>query len=81
MSKPLTRQQAWRRKHPRRYLAHLYVQAAKRIGELTPQPCETCGAKAEAHHPDYDRPGYVRWLCRRHHRQLHLREAANGPRP
>ena len=73
MTKPLTRQQQWRRANPRRYLAHLYVEAAKRCGILTPQPCEVCGGKAEAHHPDYNRPGDVRWLCRKHHAQLHAR--------
>jgi hypothetical protein len=75
MTKPLTRQQQWRRANPRRYLAHLYVEAAKRCGILTPQPCEICGGKAEAHHPDYNRPGDVRWLCRKHHAQLHARGA------
>lgn len=74
MTKPLTRQQRWRRNNPRRYLAHLYTQAAKRLGVLAPLPCEVCGReKAEAHHPDYDRPGEVKWLCRKHHKQLHAR--------
>lgn len=76
MAKPLTRQQEWRRKHPRRYQAHLFIQRLKRKGELTPQPCEVCNARAEAHHPDYDRPEVVRWLCRRHHVQLHRREGS-----
>lgn len=71
-----TRQQLWRKKNPREYLAHLYVQAAKRAGVISPEPCEICGAeKAEAHHPDYDRPGDVQWLCRKHHQQLHSRGA------
>lgn len=73
MTKPLTRQQQWRRNNPRRYAAHLYVETLKRLGVLSPQPCEACGATAEAHHPDYDRPGDVRWLCRKHHVQLHAR--------
>lgn len=74
MTKPLTRQQQWRRDNPRRYLAHLYVEAAKRVGILHPQSCEVCGAeRADAHHDDYSRPGDVRWLCRRHHNQHHAR--------
>lgn len=78
MAKPLTRQQRWRRDNPRRYLAHLYIGTAKRLGLVTPQPCEVCGAeKADAHHDDYSRPGEVRWLCRRHHKQIHAR----GVRP
>lgn len=75
MANKLTRQQKWRRVHPRRYLAHLYVQAAKRAGVLVPQPCEVCGeTKTEAHHPDYHRPGDVVWLCPAHHRQIHARK-------
>lgn len=35
------------------------------------KPCEVCGAKAEAHHDNYDEPLQVRWLCFRHHREWH----------
>lgn len=71
-----TRQQEWRKTHPERYLAHLWVQTARKLGLLTPQPCEECGSpKSEAHHDDYSRPGEVRWLCRRHHRIHHANEA------
>ncbi|QEU07342.1 hypothetical protein [Paracoccus yeei] len=74
MTKTLTRQQQWRRENPRRYLAHLYVEAAKRLKVIVPESCEVCGAeKADAHHDDYSRPGHVRWLCRRHHNQHHAR--------
>lgn len=43
---------------------------------LKPKPCEVCGAteKIERHHPDYGRPKLVRWLCKRHHNELHLKE-------
>lgn len=74
MNPPLTRQQEWRRRYPRRYAAHCYVRLGIRLGFIAPVPCEVCGAKAEAHHPDYDRPGDVVWLCRKHHRQAHARE-------
>ena len=35
--------------------------------------CEypNCSKKAEAHHPDYDRPLDVIWLCPQHHKALH----------
>lgn len=37
-----------------------------------PRPvCEVCGGKAEAHHENYDKALEVRWLCFKHHRQLH----------
>jgi hypothetical protein len=44
--------------------------------------CEDCGdPDTEAHHPDYDRPMVVRWLCRKCHKAEHRRlkcEAADG---
>lgn len=34
--------------------------------------CAVCGKNnAEAHHDNYDNPLQVRWLCRKHHQQLH----------
>lgn len=40
-------------------------------GRMERQPCEVCGKKAEAHHPDYSKPLEVRWLCRKHHAMEH----------
>jgi hypothetical protein len=45
-------------------------------GDIERQPCEICGAKAEAHHDDYSKPFDVRWLCRAHHCELHRQENA-----
>jgi hypothetical protein len=56
-------------KHKRK--AHQAVNNAVRDGRLIPLPCFVCGLKAEAHHPDYDRPLDVVWLCPSHHRQAH----------
>ncbi|KEP68012.1 hypothetical protein DL1_16580 [Thioclava dalianensis] len=67
-----TRQRKWRDKHPKRYLAHLAVANALRLGVMEKHPCAVCGnPKADAHHSDYDRPFDVLWLCRRHHVALH----------
>ena len=35
------------------------------------RPCEVCGAKAEAHHDNYNEPLNIRWLCFKHHREWH----------
>lgn len=51
--------------------AHNKVNAAVRDGRLTPEPCFICGEKAQAHHPDYDRPLDVTWLCPEHHKAAH----------
>lgn len=41
--------------------------------KLKKQSCEVCGEiKALGHHDDYDKPLEVRWLCPKHHIELHL---------
>jgi hypothetical protein len=50
-----------------RSMARVY----QRRGKIVPQPCEQCGAPAQKHHDDYSRPLDVRWLCRKHHMELH----------
>ena len=43
-------------------------------GDLVRKPCEVCGSeKVDAHHDDYSKPFAVRWLCRRHHGEVHRR--------
>jgi len=40
------------------------------------QPCSRCGnPKAEMHHPDYDKPTEVQWLCAKCHGAEHYPEA------
>lgn len=55
----------------KRYKAHNAVNNAIRDGRLQKLPCFVCGGKSEAHHPDYDRPLDVVWLCSSHHKQTH----------
>lgn len=61
----------WRLEHPSRRAAQVALGNAVRSGKVIPQPCHLCGEKAEAHHPDYDRPLDVVWLCPAHHKQAH----------
>lgn len=52
--------------------ARAQANVAQGRGKLRPGPCETCGEKdAEKHHPDYQRPLEVVWLCRACHLELH----------
>jgi hypothetical protein len=46
---------------------------ALETGELKRTPCEVCGTnkRIEAHHTDYTKHLEVRWLCIKHHRELH----------
>jgi len=61
----------WRIKFPNRKYAHTLLRRAVLSGRIAPMPCFVCGEKAEAHHPDYDAPLAVAWLCTKHHRQAH----------
>jgi hypothetical protein len=72
------RSAAWRAAFPRRRAAQVAVGAAIKSGVLKRQLCLVCGEKAEAHHPDYERPLDVVWLCSPHHKQTHalLKKAA-----
>ncbi len=42
-------------------------------GILFRKPCEVCGINmnVEAHHDDYTQPLNVKWLCIKHHKELH----------
>jgi hypothetical protein len=62
----------WQRK---RHIARAYVGVYVRTGRLRPKPCEQCGTTRLVHN-DYSKPLAVRWLCQRHHRAEHAREAA-----
>lgn len=65
-----------------RLAARAAVARAIRRGELVPQPCH-CGKIAEAHHPNGYEPAAwldVEWLCRRHHRAVHVAMRAGQPK-
>ena len=72
---------ARKRKRAKANNAHAKVFDAIKKGKLTRKPCEVCGAEqTDAHHDDYANPLEVRWLCRVHHRQWHVKhgEALNA---
>jgi hypothetical protein len=48
------------------------VKYAIKTGKLIKQPCFVCGEiEVDAHHPDYNAPLDVVWLCKKHHREVH----------
>jgi hypothetical protein len=64
----------WKQKHPERRAAQTVLGNAVRAGRIIPWPvCEMpdCNQKPEAHHPHYESPLLVTWLCRAHHMQAH----------
>jgi len=61
----------WTGNHPNRRAAAQIVNNAIKGGRLVRLPCFVCGKKAHAHHPDYDRPLDVIWLCPKHHKEAH----------
>jgi len=62
----------WRKRNLMKARAHLKVARAVRKGVLNKQCCEICSnEKVEAHHPNYNEPLNVIWLCRQHHAELH----------
>jgi ribosomal protein S27AE len=71
------KERAWRRRNPQKVKAHSAVAYALRSGRLVrPNACPECGEETlvEAHHPDYDKPLEVEWLCGPCHRVRHGRE-------
>lgn len=69
------RTRAWRAAHAGARRAHKCVEVALASGLLQRQPCKRCGAStADAHHPNYNEPLRVVWLCRACHQHVHAEE-------
>lgn len=62
----------YRERNPHMMKCYMKAALARRGGKLIPKPCGVCGNRTvHAHHDDYNKPLEVRWLCPRHHSQLH----------
>lgn len=61
-------QKRCRARYPDRYKARAKVFIEKRAGRMTTKNC-WCGEPGEAHHPSYENPTEVEWLCPIHHRE------------
>lgn len=67
----LVNRKRYRQRHAEKSKVHGIFSYAVRLGIVKPQPCLVCGEKAHGHHPDYDRPLDVVWLCPQHHKDAH----------
>lgn len=66
------RDNSYRGKYPEKFHARQAVKYAIKVGKLIKQPCEVCGdKKSQAHHDDYSKQLDVRWLCVKHHSEIH----------
>ena len=64
--------QRWRERNKIKSSAHNIVAQALRGGILIRGKCELCGVeKTVAHHDNYSKPLDVRWLCTKHHNEIH----------
>ena len=62
----------YQEKYKNRTAARHIFSNAIRDGKINKMPCFVCGnSNAEGHHPDYDRPLDVVWLCIKHHKETH----------
>ena len=69
----VTRQRAHQIYRPKQEAAHALVKIAIAGGFLVrPAKCQKCGKKkwVEAHHPDYDKPLDIEWLCIKCHKNI-----------
>lgn len=57
-----------------RFRARWLLSHALAAGKIVKLPCKVCGARdSQAHHPDYDQPLMVVWLCLPCHRKEHAK--------
>lgn len=66
----------YRNNNPLKEATRNATRQAVRKGLLIREACVICGAtsKIEAHHPNYNDPMRVIWLCKKHHIALHKGE-------
>lgn len=72
----------WRISHPlnedqkKRASARSMARVYTIRGKIKPKPCEVCGElKTERHHDDYNKPLDIKYFCRKHHVEYHLKNS------
>jgi len=78
----------WRRTHPLsdeqkvRARTRAIARYLRAQGRLNPEPCLLCGAaETQMHHPDYNNPYRVEWLCMPCHIEHHRVSGPAGREP
>lgn len=75
ISKNVANTRSYRARNEKRARCMAAVAYALRTGKLKKLPCFICGdLHVEGHHPDYDAPLDVVWLCPAHHKEIHLKQ-------
>jgi hypothetical protein len=65
--------ETWKVESRKRHACQAATKAMIKKGIIQKTPCLICGAikDIEAHHPTYDDPVSVVFLCRKHHAEIH----------
>lgn len=63
----------YRATHRKEFRARYKIEKRKRRGYITEEPCQVCRTtkNLHGHHPDYDKPLEIIWLCPLHHSKVH----------
>ena len=62
----------WQSKNKEKRACHVLFGTAMKQGRIKKKSCEVCGEReVHGHHNDYAQPLVVRWLCSKHHVELH----------
>lgn len=69
----LAANEKYRKNHPQKKYAQGVLARAVSSGKVERLPCFVCGELcSEGHHPNYDAPVDVIWLCDTHHKEVHV---------
>lgn len=64
----------YKKRNPLKISAQKLVQRYVKEGLVQKKNCIFCGKTAEAHHPDYNYPLRILWVCKIHHSAIHRKE-------
>jgi hypothetical protein len=66
----------WKEKHSHEHKKRQAIQKQAVYSNPIQKHCSIKGCEilGERHHPNYDRPEEIIWLCKKHHEQIHHNE-------